>query len=155
MRKQLDIAIAGLLCAFLIWWFLFAPAHATEKDERGNYCDLYAREMVRGYIRTVPPASVADVTIDAIRFRLNQYYTACMNDVDHPLPWIKDLPPDDKWISDEWSSLQGKAPAADPPPPPLPPVRVAAVASNGKDQAVCLRAKMRTVYIGKSWRCQK
>ena len=161
--KTLSIAVGLLLSSKLITGAIAAD---------NAYCKLYAREQVRSVVRNTLPETLPNLTVDALAFRLTQFYTACLNR-DEP-PEIKDLPSDGKWTADLWSEIQRSLPKADqvgstpasaapvkpvivPQAKPAKPVAAAAVQSGQVQQPLCTRSHMKTVYLanGHSWRCQK
>jgi hypothetical protein len=155
---------------------LATPAYGADEA----YCNLYSREMVRAYIRSLPTADLANVTTDSLAFRLTQFFTSCLNRDEAPI--IRDLPSDGKWVASIWSDIQrslphpvGSVPAepaqpVKPPPPPTSPAPLKAaaaaatrtvkvrrepvrVATSG-NQPLCSSHGMQTVYNGLHWRCQ-
>jgi hypothetical protein len=72
------------------------------------YCQLYNREMLRAYLRSLPANDLRNVTVDSLAYRLQQSSSYCLHLGDNPV--IKDLPSDGKWIADIWSEVQRNVP---------------------------------------------
>jgi hypothetical protein len=121
-------------------------------------------------VRATSPEALPNLTVDQLQYALTKYWTICLNKDDPPL--IKDLPSDEKWVADEWSSIQrglpraqqvGSAPASAPPvklpPKPIPIAKPAPATTGatawGSPQPLCTKNGMKTIYLPKTWRCQK
>jgi len=139
--------------------FVTSPAAGADSE----YCKFYSREMVRDWVLAMPEKDWPSLTVDMIAYRLNQYWTHCLNS-DEP-PVIKNLPSDGEWTLRLWKSVQkaeppGSVPASGPPDPPSRPAKPAAAplpAMSGTPQPLCVRNHMKTIYLAnhKSWRCRK
>jgi hypothetical protein len=98
----------------------YAPANHNKHGADPAYCQLYNREMLRAYLRSLPANDLRNVTIDGLAYRLQEISSYCLHLGDNPV--IKDLSSDGKWIADIWSEVQRNLPKPAEAAPPAPPV---------------------------------
>jgi hypothetical protein len=158
--KPAHALIIMLLFLFMAAFaLLYEQAHAA-----ADYpCSLYAREALRGYVGTIPPADLPNLTVDQLTWTYTKYFSHCV--LLDEVPEIKDMSSEDQFVANLWSQLQRDLPKPAPeaphatepakPPPVASQAPLAKPAAATSQQAVCVRAKMRTLWSGKSWRCAK